>query len=224
MTLLPDFFTIDCYNASDDDISSIRNAKIVHANAFDNSMICYGKVEDVYEHVSGANTIVTIALSDGQDFWNAKVGKTIGAGVNFKETFRAIVQGVKLGSYVAENPHLLRGQTLTGSLPYIVQNMASAVNARAFIRHGALHVVGKGRYSNINIISDDDLVADPGTGNEIRVVSVEVKGYAVGSMVQFENGLYRLVAQSIDADNFKGQWKTDLVLVNENKVESMGGW
>lgn len=224
MTLLPDFFTIDCYNISETDKTYILNAKYAHVNAFDSSMICYGKVEDVYEYVSGANNVTSIAISDGQEFWNARVNKTIGAGVHFKETLGSIIQGAKMGTYTADNPRFLRGQALTGSLPQNVQNMASAVGARAFIRHEALHIVGKGKYNNIYEITEEDVVADPGFAGGICVVSVKVKGYAVGAMVEFRNGLYRLVAQSIDADSYKGTWKTELVLVNENDVPNMGGW
>ena len=224
MTLLPDFFTIDIYNLPDVEESLIRNGKIMYALGFDNSTLCYGTIEDIYSHVEGANDVISVSISDGQEFWDAKVNKTISAGVRIKETIAAILKGAVIGSYLADNPRLVRGQTLSGSLPQIVQNMASGVNARAFISHGAVHIVGKGQSNDVVTVRDDEIISVPGYANGVCIAYVKVKGFAVGSMIYFKDGYYRLVAQAVDADNFNGTWQTQLILVDESQVENMGGW
>ena len=42
-------------------------------------------------------------------------------------------------------------------------------------------------------------------------------------MATVRDGLYRIAAQSVDADNHSGPWKTELILVNEDMVSGMGG-
>lgn len=223
MTLLPDFFCVDIYNLPDADLGRIRNSKILFVTAIDNSTICYGQIEDVYVHSAGSNVITTIAVSDGQDFWEAKIRKTIGKGAGVKETLNAILEGAVFGSYLADNPRLVRGQTIYGPQPEIVRKAAQSVNARAFISHGVLHVVQKGKTDNTTIIPEDDIIDEPSIADGVCLVRVKVKGYAVGTMAIIRDKLYRIAAQSVEADNQSGIWRTDLVLVNEDMVSGMGG-
>lgn len=224
MTLLPDFFTIDLYNISDNDEYNLKNGKMIWACGEDNGMLCYGEIDDIYTHIEEGNEIISVGVSDGQTFWDTNVEKTIKAGVRLKETIVAVLKGAVIGSYLAENPRLVRGQVFHGKLPYIVKNIASGVNARAFYSHGAVHVVTKGKALDTVKISDDEIISNPRIAKGIRMYSVDVRGYPVGAMVKVESGTYRLVSQSIDADNFIGKWETVIILVDESMVENVGGW
>ena len=223
MTLLPDFFAIDVYNMPDEDLGKVRSSNILFVNGLDNSTICYGQIEDIFVRPSESNVVTTISISDGNDFWNAQIRKTIGRGAGVRESISAILKGAVLGSYLAENPRLIRGQTISGKQPEIIRSYAQSLNARAFLSHGVLHIVEKGKAENTVIIPESELIEEPSIANGVCILQLKVKGYAVGSMAIVRGKQYRIAAQSVDADNFSGMWRTELILVNEDMLSWMGG-
>ena len=222
MTLLPDLFLIDIYNLSDEERALIELASAMSAEDEENACLCYGEIEDVYTHPEESNTITTVVLIDGKDFWSKKVFRTIGRGSGVRETLTELLGDGTMGFYAAENPRLLRGQTFSGKLPEIVSMLAKTANARAFYTHGAVFVTQRGQADNILAIDENDVIEDPSYAEGVVILKVHVKGYAVGTLTNYRGSRYRLASQTINADNQKGSWETELILVDEGCLSAYG--
>ena len=227
MTLLPDFFLVDIYNVSDFDKVDIRQAKKLSVSGDGGDLLCSGDIEGIYEHEDGTNNIISISVSDGQEFWNSRAETTIGGGAYIKDAIRTILKGADLGVVACEDIRISRGQTFSGRIADIVHTMAVSVRARAYIAKGVLNVVGKEYTSNVAVVSEDDVIMKPQYLEKACILKTKVKGYTVGNVVQYEGIKYRIIVQTINLDNMMGDWNTEMTLVeNEEFIrEGMeGGW
>lgn len=222
MTLLPDFFTVEVYNLSEEDRAQVMLAGNVTVIGLDRSVVCYGEVQDVYTKPAGANEITVISISDGQSLWEATTDASFGSGAYIKGIVESILGEGHLACFMAENKRLVRGQTFSGKVADIVSFMAKSVDARAFVTHGAVLIVEKGRADNYLDIPEDEVVSDPAYATGICILKTVVKGYAVGTIVTFRGRQYRVVAQAFDADNDSGLWQTEVVLVDESELDEDG--
>lgn len=222
MTLLPDLFLIDIYNISDEERASISMAETMSAEDGAGACLCYGEIEDIYSHPEETNQITTVVLVDGKKFWSQKIFRTIGGGSGVRETLTEILDPGVMGYFAAENTRLFRGQTFSGKLPEAVSMLAKSVNARAFFTHGAVFVTQKGSAENVLTITESEVLEDPSYAEGVVILKVEVHGYTVGTIVNFNGHPYRLASQTINADNQKGPWDTELTLVDEDSLSTYG--
>ena len=222
MTLLPDFFLVTVYNMEADDLALVENLKILKFIDVNNAVICSGEVEDIYKRYDSTNELFEISISDGQTFWESRVNKTVGGGTDFSTTLRNIIIGAKMGGFLAEDKRFIRGQTFVGRLADAVLSIAKGASARAFISDNVLHVVSKGRSEIIVKIPEDDLMEDPELANGVLIIRTDVKAWPVGMLHEFRFNRYRLVSKIISADNYDGDWKVELVLVDENYLDADG--
>ena len=222
MTLLPDLFLIDIYNISNEERATLDLASTLSAEDEQNACLCYGEIEDVYSHPEETNTITTVVLVDGKKFWDQKIFRTVGGGSGVHETLTEILDDGIMGFYAAENPRLFRGQTFSGKLPEAVNMLAKTVNARAFFTHGAVFVAQKGQAENIVTIDESEVLEDPSYAEGVVILKVKVHGYTVGTIMKWDGHPYRLASQTINADNQKGSWKTELTLVDEGSLSAYG--
>lgn len=223
MTLLPDFFMIDVFNMTDVDLAIVKDGGQITIIGKDDFMLCRGEVDDMYTHMEGVNLITTISILDGKKFYETNIRESIGAGASVRTTFNSIMRNASIGSFCATDKRIFRGQTFSGRLADSISMLARSVGARAFITMGAVHIVAKGMASEIVNINDFDIIEDADFAKGTRIIKTEVKGYPVGALVNVENRQYRLVSQKIDADNYRGQWDSHLVLVDEKEVTKMEG-
>lgn len=222
MSLLPDFYMIDIYNLSDDDLSAVREAKTITAYGADNSMICYGEIDDIFTRLEGVNTVTSIAITDGKSFWSAKVNQTVGGGAGFRDALNVIMTGAAVGPWMASETRLPRGQTFSGRLADSVSMLAKSANARAFLTKNVVYVVERGRASDIITIEDSDITGETSYADGVVMLRTKVKGYPIGVIASRNGKKYRLVSQKISADNFKGDWRSDVLLVDEDQVDVFG--
>ena len=225
MTLLPDFFLVEVYNMDDGDLALLETKKELKIIAKDMAILACGEVEDVYVKQENMNIVSVISLSDGQSFWETRIERTVGSGASFSQTIRQIIQNVHMGSYLADDPRFPRAQTLSGRLADIISGMAKGVDARAFVSDNVLHVVQKGRSEIIVRIREDDLLEEPRTANGVVILRTDVKAWPVGMLHEFREKQYRLVSQEVNADNYTGDWFTELMLADESMLDKdgMGG-
>ena len=222
MTLLPDFFLIDIYNLSDEDASAIRDADYIEVYAAENTMICYGELDDIYTRLEGVNTVTSLAITDGKSFWSANVNRTVGGGAGFREALATIMKGANLGPWMAQETRLPRGQTFRGRLADNVSMMAKSANARAFLTKNVVYVVEKGRAADIITIDSADVIGETSYADGVIMLRTRVKGYPIGVIAQWNNARYRLASQKISADNYSEDWRSDVLLVDEEKVDVFG--
>ncbi len=222
MTLLPDFFVIDVYNLSPEDRSVIDNAEIISVNGIDNSVFCYGEIEDIYVHPEETNEITTLVLSDGKKFWETVISRSVGAGAGVHDTIRNIMSNAAIGPILASDTRLVRGQVFVGRLAEAVSMMARSIKARAFITHGMVHITEKGRAEEVLTIPDNEIVDTPSQAGGIWLLRTKIKGYGVGTIAKMNGLEYRIVCQAIDADNYSGPWRSELTLVDEAMLSSYG--
>ena len=223
MTLFPDFFQVEIYNMTDEDLASLTDSQIVSVYGEEGGLICTGKLDDMYTKQNGANITTTISVVDGQDFWRSKVVKTLAGNSSVKTAYQNIIQNAKIGAFTAEDKKIIRGQTYCGRLADCVSMLAKSVNGRAYITNGTVFVTTKGMSAEIVSLSDSDVILDQDTAEGALIVKTSVKGYPVGALVEIGNAKYRLVSQKFDADNFEGAWDTYLILINEALFELEGG-
>ena len=222
MTLLPDFFLVVVYNMSEEDVALLRNKKVLKICTKENAVICSGEVEDIYSHYDGTNQIFEVSISDGQTFWESRINKTVGGGASFSTTLLNILEGARMGSYLADDIRFVRGQTFVGRLADAVLSIVKGVSARAFISDNVLHVVAKERSEIIVKIMEDDLVEDPNYANGVCIVKTGVKSWPVGMLHELRDKRYRLVSKTISADTFRGDWQVELILVDEDELDKDG--
>lgn len=222
MTLLPDYFLIEVYNADATDISIIQLNRKMKFQTKNMALLCSGEVEDVYIKWEGTNKIYAISISDGQTFWEKKVIKSVGPGVSFSRTIREILSGATMGSYLARDERFVRPQTFCGRLADYIADIARGVGARAFVSNNVLHVVEKGRAEVIVSIREEDVIMDPSYASGVCIVKTPVRSWPVGVLVDFRGNRYRLVSQEVNADNSQGTWETEITLVDERYIDSDG--
>ncbi len=222
MTLLPDLFVIDVYNLTDEDSATISESKTISALDETDALLCYGEIEDVYTHPEETNTITTLVIADGSSFSQMRISKTVGSGSRVRDAFFHILGNAVNGSYLSSDLRLPRGQVFSGRLLDCVSVLAKTVNARAFLTHGAVFVVEKGRSESVLELTEDDIIDDPSSAEGTIIVKAKVRGYSVGTILKFRSHAYRLASQSFDADNQKGLWRTELTLVDEDSLSAYG--
>lgn len=221
MSLMPDYGEIDIYNLEDADRAKVNNAKIILVAGEGNSAICYGEVEDVYTHISGTTTVTTVCVSDGKTFWDTSVSKTIGSGASVRDSLLSILGSGLLASFLADNPRMLRGQTFTGRLSDCVSMLARSAGARAYFTRGAVHVTAPGRSEQIWELKPDEIIS-VNRAKGVLMIRTIVKGYAVGTMIRYNGRDYRLIAQTYEADNWNGAWRSELTLLDEAELDAFG--
>lgn len=222
MTLLPDFYEIDVYNLTNEDLATVKETKTISALDEVDALLCCGEIEDIYTHPEETNVITTLVIADGSAFSQMRVSKTIGSGSWNRDAFFHILGGRVNGSYLAANPRLPRGQVFLGRLDDNVHTLAKTANARAFFTHGSVYIVEKGKADDILTLEENDIIDEPSYAEGICIVKAKVHGYSVGTLMKFRGRVWRLVSQSINADNMKGAWRTELTLVDESYLSAYG--
>jgi len=222
MTLLPDYYMVEVYNMSETDKALLSSRKELRVLTETMAVFISGEVEDIYTTYEGANQVSVISVTDGQSFWETKVSQTVGRGALISTTIRHILKNATMGSYLAKDDRFIRSQAFHGRLADCISSLARGVHARAFISKDVLHVVEEGRSEVIVAVEEEDLVDEPHFADGVCIVKATVKSWPVGMLHEFRGNRYRLVSQSIDADNYQGNWQTELMLVNEVYLDKDG--
>ena len=224
MSLLPDFYILDISGMSDEDYQYVKFCTIIKVVGEDKSILCLGKIRNIYRQQNDMNELTTISIADGMDFYNSLANASIGRGASIRNTLISVLGGFPLASYLADDARLTRGQVYLDRLPDVVSMLARSVRARAFFTQSQVHVVKHKATSSVLFIPDKEIIENPGLTNGVCVVKTKVKGYPVGLMTQLEGSekQYRLVMQSLDADCWVGEWNSELTLIDEDAVDDMG--
>lgn len=222
MTLLPDFFVVDVYNLTEDDIAALNDSRMLSVYGQDERLICSGEVDDIYTALRGVNEVSTLSVVDGKSFWETKIAKAVGGGSSVKTTYEKLIENASIGEFNANDVRMIRGQTYSGRLADCISMLAKSVHARAYITNNTVYVSAKGRSAEKIVLDDADIINSYSVANGVKVIKTILKGYPIGAIVVFDNKQYRLVSQKIDGDNFEGAWDSHLILVNEKEISEGG--
>lgn len=222
MTLFPDFFSLEMYNLSDADMAVLQDAKKITISGEDEYTICTGEIEDVFVREEGVNTIASVSVVDGKSFWMTKVSKTLGGGAEIEATITNLVQNVKFGGFFATNKRIIRGQTYTGRLADNISMLAKSASGRAFVSKGVLYIIQKGKASETVVVEPGDVINDFSYAKGSKILKTVAKGYPIGAIVRYGGRDYRLVSQKFDLDNYKGDWASNIIIVDEQDISPEG--
>lgn len=223
MTLLPDFYMVDIYNLSNADLAAIQTASTLYVNGSEQTTVCYGEIDDIFTRYDNANVITTISLVDGKTFRDTRVEQSVGGGATVRDAMALIMNGAALGPFLARDVRLTRGQAYRGRLPENVSMLAKSAGGWAFLTRNVVYVVSKGKASDIIDISESDVLDETKETKGAIILKTIVKGYPIGVLARRAGRLYRLVSQKISADNFKGDWSSNILLVDEDEIGEMEG-
>lgn len=232
MSLRPDLWELNIFSPPSDALAAIHDAKQLMVEGEEMSTIACGQIEEIYTHQEGDKNITTVILSDGMDFWSSTVSVALAKGNTVYETIRTLVAKctapAPIVSLQASDAYFFRGQTFHGKTVNYISDLAKSIQARAFFVRGGLHFAVKGAGTEKIVLRESDLMNDISEANGAYVVQLAgMKGYPIGQIVEFREltaSRFRLLCQSIEADNYEGPWKSELIMVDESKVKSGDDW
>ena len=77
-------------------------------------------------------------------------------------------------------------------------------------------------------LTEDDLVNGLSEANGAYIARLSaLHGHSIGQLVEFPTltaSRFRLLCQSVDADNYSGPWITELVMLDESQVALDEDW
>ena len=227
MSLLPDFYLLDIHGLPDSELTALRYTDKLRVVGENDSVICSGKVEDIYIHYTDTNEIVTVSIADGTELWDKNVSLSVAKGASVLTTMSKVLGNVPVASFLAEDKRFLRGQAMVGKAPELVSVLARSVDARAFYTQSQVHVVSSGRTSSILEVTEKEILSETAIATGVYAVKTKVKGYPIGliAMIEGDNRRMRLVSQSIDGDSWEGVWYSELLFIDEDifGASGMGG-
>lgn len=232
MSLRPDLWELQIHNASSRALAAIYDAEELLVEGEEMSAVCRGRIEEIYPHTEDGKDITTVIISDGAAFWDATVSLSLAKNNSVHDAIRAVAsrctRPVPVHKIQAKNVVLPRGQVFHGRAADCIASLAKSVSARAFFVRGSLHVMGKCSSSETISLHREDLLSNVMEANGAYIARLaSLKGYSIGQTVYFPDysaAKYRLLCQSVDADNYEGVWKTELIMVDESKILTGDDW
>ena len=225
ISLKPDLWVADIFELTQEDYDRLQDGNEIQITGEDDSVLCQGKIDEVYVHTEEDKEITSVTVADGIDFWESVVSLSLGGGNDAEKTIRYIVSRssspVKISNIIAKNQTLVRGQVFQGRTVNYVRDLSKSINARAFITRNSLSVLDHRVPSTVIDMTSGDEIASAAYSNGVIVVRLTVmKGYQIGQIVLLPDTIskYRLICQSVDADNLKGSWQTELILLDDDMI------
>lgn len=225
ISLKPDLWLVDIFELGRDDYDRLQDGKEIKIVGEDDSVLCEGKIDEVYVHTDDGKEITTITVADGIDFWESFINLSFGGGNDVDKTIRYIVSRcsapVKISNIIAKKQVIVRGQVFQGRTVNYVRDLAKSVNARAFLTRNSLSILDHRVQSATIDMTSGDEIASMAYSNGVVVARLTLmKGYQIGQLVLLPDTIskYRLICQSVDADNFKGNWQTELIMLDDDMI------
>ena len=231
MSLRPDTWEIDIYFLTEEDDAILDAAATLTVVGEDDSVLASGKIEEVYTHIDGGKEITSVMIVDGMAFWSSTVSFSLAKGNSIQDAIKAVARNCSapadIATIQAVDKKLLRGQAFHGKTVGYISTLAKSINARAYFVRNGLYVVGKNVATDTIELDVDDLSLGVARSEGAVIIRLRMmRGYPVGILVTMpgESSKYRLLCQSVHADNRRGAWRTELILVNEDEILTEDDW
>ena len=230
MTCVPDAWQIDVSGLSSFNLAMVRRASVVSVLNENGSTICAGRPFSVGQHSVAGRLVDTISINDGEDFWRSSVNLAIRGGASVVESIRTMIQScsvaVPLASVPSSTARMPRGQSYFGRTPDALTSLVSGLGWRAFTYQGALYIISQDQGLDRVTLTDADLLDEPNLDNGSIRTKTEIEMRRPGQLIELKTravtGTFRLVAVTIDADNYSGPWTCEYTLMNEIIIDR--GW
>ena len=232
MNLRPDMWELTLFMLTDEEKASVQSATMLSVEGEEQSTLCSGKIDEVFTHLDNGKDLTTVIITDGMDFYTSSVSLSLSAGVSLQQTVRTLASRcsspVPVTVACSRDMPLYRGQAFHGKTVEYIDPLAKSLAARAYYSRGGLYVISRGMDSDPIIFRDGDLKQGLFVANGAYVVEpVQMKGYAIGRLVavpDYTATKFRLLAQTVEADNYDGPWKTELIMIDEKQMMTNEDW
>ena len=223
LELLPLPYTLRLLNLPDSGTGQLYAAKEVTVLR-DNSLLAYGRISAVFRQNVPEGALTELVFSPGLALWEAPVSLSVEAGVSVSETLRRILAvsgtGIPLLSFPGMDPVRSRGQAFYGRAAECVNEVLSAVPARACLSPAGLRVIPREGLPVSLYLSERDLIDVPSFTDGQMILRTTVTGWPVGekASVKWKNGSAEglVTERRVEADTMKGRWETVLVIEIKN--------
>lgn len=223
MTCSPDAFQVDVYHLPGVDRALLDRAATIAVAGHRGSILCQGRAQDVSVSWREGSELTSYWLTDCEDFAHGVTSLSLAAGASVAESLRAVVahstSPLPLIHCPTASVRLHRGQTFHGGTAQAVTMLAKAMDAKAYTTRGGLYILSNDDTAAIATISEDELLDTPTLIHGGAVIRIEAAGLLIGQRISVQaaelRGVYRLAAQTFDADSLKGPWRCELTLLDE---------
>ena len=231
MSLRPDLWELNVHQIPDDALAALYDAKKIAVRGQEGSLLAMGQVEEIYTHDEDGKYIATVLIADGTDFWTSTVSVSLAGKNSVLDAVRMLAVRcscpVPVVHIYAKDMSLFRGQTFHGRTAGYISDLAKSLDARAYFTRGGLYLVTRGVASSEIVLSEDDIIGGVSEADGACFVRLaKMQGYDIGHIVRLPGraAKYRLLCQTVEADNYQGAWRTELILINEDRIETGDDW
>lgn len=226
MTCLPDPWTVDVYGLSDEDAAFLRRCAIVRVLGAGDSLLCSGAPADILDLHAQGRDVTQILILEGEALWRSTVSLSLAAGTGVEQTIRALLARCSSPAPLAACPQLTavlpRGQAFFGRTVDALNELARAADSRGWVWHDAFWLTRIGEGVPRATIREEDILREPETMTGALICATRMVGLQTGQLVRLQtdthSGVFRLAAQTIDADSHSGAWDCTLTLMDETEA------
>lgn len=226
MTLLPDAWQIDLYNATGEDLAALRRAEWAALYGEQGGLLCAGRLTEIGRRTLQAREISSLMLTDGGAFWRATVSLSVRGDTGLRAVLQAVLDHcsspIPLATFPETEQRFPLGQTWYGRAADAVREIASAAGGRAYVFRDHLYVVRDGSGAARTFIAAERLRGEPLFLSDAVILQTDMAGWPVGHMAEVEHsrvrGQWLIAAQRVSADSREGEWKSELTLVDPGKL------
>ena len=220
LSLRPGFFLLQAWDLSPSSAAVLAVARRIEVRS-GHSTLAAGKVVDVHTHTMQGKWITEVGFSPGLDLWEASVSLSLAAGFQLSDTVREILKasgtGIQLVGFSGNEFAFSRGQVFFGRASDALEELAAAADAFAWLSPAGLVISGKGDRNVILSLSKENLLSAPTAVNGRMILSTSMVGWPSGAYARYSwhgsTGTGRILSRSIDADNYDGPWKSELMML-----------
>ncbi len=200
---------------SDMQIAATKAERVlVYAGVGEVGLIAAGEIASA--RIIGTKTgfVLVVVGVDGDSLMTARVSRSIAAGISLSEMATECIANCGVAADVGfispkldmiRNP---RGATVNGLLMDVLRDIAKAINAAVFIRHGLVYIVCcEELIGDPAVISEEGLLSEPSFEGDVLHVVYEIDSkVAVGGIAEFRGGLYRVLRVAANGDTSENMW------------------
>ena len=216
-------FILRAWNPDDSAHAMLAAAKTITVLR-ENSLLAAGQAAGVYRRTVPEGMITEVVFSPNLALWEAPVFLSVEAGTSVSETVQRILEasgtGIRLLPCAGPDPVFPRGQAFRGRAAECVNDVLSAVPARAYMTEAGLCAAPAEGLPVSLILTEKDLTDVPVFTGGKMILRTKPAGWPLGkrAKVKWKNesteGL--VTERSIDADNMTGSWQAEIILAIQN--------
>lgn len=222
LSLRPGFFLLKAWDLSPSSAAVLAVARRIEVRS-GHSILAAGKVVDVHTHTVQGKQITEVGFSPGLNLWESSVSLSLASGMRLSDTVREILKAsgteIQLVGFTGKEFTFSRGQAFFGRTSDALEGLADAADAFAWLSPAGLVMSGYDDRNIILFLTDENLLSAPTAVAGRVILSTSMVGWPSGAYARYawhgSTGTGRILSRSIDADNYSGPWKSELMIIND---------